>query len=51
MKKTKFSDTQIIAIFNQPESGTPIPELFRENGMIQRPSINGDPNTAVWMPL
>ena len=33
MKKSKYSDSQIIAILKQAESGTPVPELCREHGM------------------
>jgi len=33
MKKTKYSDSQILAILNQPEAGTPVLELCREHGM------------------
>ena len=33
MKKSKFSDSQIMAILKQSESGIPVPELCREYGM------------------
>lgn len=33
MKKSRFSDSQIIAILNQSESGTPVPDLCREHGI------------------
>ncbi|GHA17753.1 hypothetical protein GCM10008090_29310 [Arenicella chitinivorans] len=33
MKKSKYSDSQILAILNQAEAGTPVPELCREHGM------------------
>jgi putative transposase len=33
MKKSRYSDSQIISILNQAESGTPVPELCREHGM------------------
>ncbi|KZW98194.1 transposase [Pseudoalteromonas luteoviolacea] len=33
MKKSKFSDSQIMAILKQSESGIPVPELCREHGM------------------
>ena len=33
MKKSKYTDSQIISILNQAEDGTPIPELCREHGM------------------
>jgi putative transposase len=33
MKKAHFSDSQILAILKQAETGLPIPELCREHGM------------------
>jgi putative transposase len=33
MKQSKFSDSQIMAILKQSESGVPVPELCREHGM------------------
>lgn len=33
MKTSRFSDTQIIAILKQTESGLPVPELCREHGI------------------
>ena len=33
MKKAHFSDSQILAILKEAESGVPIPELCREHGM------------------
>jgi putative transposase len=33
MKKSRYSDSQIIAIIKQAEAGTPVPELCREHGM------------------
>jgi putative transposase len=33
MKTSRFSDSQILAILNQAESGVPVPELCREHGM------------------
>ena len=33
MKKSKYSDSQIMTILKQAEAGTPVPELCRENGM------------------
>lgn len=33
MKKSKFSDSQIMAILKQSESGIPVPDLCREHGM------------------
>jgi putative transposase len=33
MKKSRFSDSRILAILKQAESGVPVPELCREHGM------------------
>ncbi len=33
MKKSRFSDSQILAILKQAEVGTPVPELCREHGI------------------
>jgi len=33
MKKSRFSETQIMTILNQAEGGVPVPELCREHGM------------------
>ena len=33
MRKSRYSDSQIMAILEQAEAGTPVPELCREHGM------------------
>ena len=33
MKKSRFTDSQIIAILKQAEAGTPVPEPCREHGI------------------
>ena len=33
MKKSRFSDAQIMGILAQAEGGVPVPELCREHGM------------------
>jgi len=33
MKRSRFSDSQILQILKQAESGIPVPELCREHGM------------------
>ena len=33
MKRSRFSDSQIMAVLKQVENGTPVPEICREHGM------------------
>lgn len=33
MKKSKFSDSQIMSVLKQAEGGSPVPELCREHGI------------------
>ena len=33
MKKSRFTDSQILAILKQAESGVPVPELCRQHSM------------------
>jgi len=33
MRKSRFSDSQIMAILKQAEPGVPVADLCRENGM------------------
>ena len=33
MKKSRFTDSQIIAVLKQAQAGTPVPELCREHGI------------------
>lgn len=33
MKKSRFSDSQILSILKQADVGSPVPELCREHGM------------------
>lgn len=33
MKKSRFTDSQIMAILKQAENGVPVSELYREQGM------------------
>ncbi|GAB3346606.1 hypothetical protein GCM10027512_19070 [Chromohalobacter beijerinckii] len=33
MRKSRFTDSQIMAILKQAESGVPVPDLCREHGM------------------
>ncbi len=33
MKKSRFIDSQIIAVLKQAEAGTPLPEVCRDHGI------------------
>ena len=33
MKKSRYTDSQIIALLKQAQAGTPVPELCRAHGM------------------
>ena len=33
MKKSRFTDSQILSVLKQAENGVPVPELCREHGM------------------
>ncbi|WOS37704.1 hypothetical protein RP300_01257 [Oligella urethralis] len=33
MRKSRYTDSQILAILKQAEAGTPLPALCREHGM------------------
>ena len=44
MKKSRYSDSQIIAILKQAETGTPVPDLYREHGMSSASFYKGPQN-------
>jgi len=50
MRKSRFTDSQILAILKQAESGVPVPELCREHGMSSASTLNGEPSSAAWTP-
>lgn len=51
MKKSKFSDSEIMAILKQAEAGAPVPELCREHEHEQavRHFTNGAADMAEWI--
>lgn len=57
MKKSRFTDSQILAVFKQAEAGTPVPQLCREHDIssatfyARRTSrgTRGAASSAAWM--
>jgi len=49
MKRSKFSDSQIIDAVKRVESGIGVPDICREYGLVRLLSISGGLNMAVWM--
>lgn len=41
MKKSRFTDSQILAILKQAENGIPVTELCRQHGMSSAVSVYG----------
>ena len=51
MKKSKFTESQIVAILKQADSGMKAEQLCRQHGMNQPLTTTGKANTAAWKPL
>lgn len=47
MKKSKYSDAQIMAILKQAENGVPVADLYRKH---RRAFTSDDPNMVAWTP-
>ena len=50
MKRSKFTDSQIMAILRQNESGEKFQTFAESTISAVQPSISGELNMAVWMP-
>jgi hypothetical protein len=58
MKKSRYTDSQILSILKQNEAGALVPNLCREHGMSNATfytpqggtEVSGGPSLAVWMP-
>ena len=46
MRKSKFSETQIVAILKDAESGVAVADLLRKHGVRRRRSSNGAASTG-----
>ncbi|GEM_PF-1094234 len=49
MKKSKFTDTQIISVLREVEGGMKVEEVCRKRALVPPPITNGSPNLAAWM--
>ena len=50
MKKSRFSDSQIIGVLKQEEAGVPVPELCREYGISSATFHKWRANWVAWTP-
>lgn len=50
MKKSKFSESQIVSVLKEAESGIKVDDLCRKHGISQRPTTIGNPGMVVWKP-
>jgi putative transposase len=50
MRKSRYSDSQILVILKQNEQGVPVSDLCREHGMSSPSFTSGARSTAAWMP-
>lgn len=49
MKRSRFTDSQILAILKQNERGTPVAELCREHGMSDATFYKWRAKFGAWM--
>jgi putative transposase len=48
MQKSRYTDSQIMAIIKQNEQGVAVNELCREHGIVRLSFTNGVLNLAAW---
>jgi putative transposase len=51
MKKTRFTESQIVAALKKQQSGVPTKEVCREMGFPMPLFMPGEASTGVWKPL
>ena len=51
MKKSRFTDEQIIGFLKQAEAGMPVKELCRSGGFSDATFYNGEPSKVAWRHL
>ena len=49
-KKTRFTESQIIAVLKEADAGMKVEDVCRQQGIAMRRITNGNPNTAAWRP-
>ena len=50
MRKSRFSDHQILSILKQAEAGTSVPDLCREHGISSATFYKWRAKFGAWMP-
>ncbi len=48
MKKSRFTEAQIMGVLRQSEGGLAVPELCREHGISSATFTSGAPGMAAW---
>ena len=51
MRKSRFTETQIVKILKEVEGGRQVKEVCREYGVSDATYTTGNPNTAAWRRL